>query len=347
MELTANDVNVAKEMGFDHIKILFTANSFISGSGLNMDNMWYVDKVVNTALTSKLPVLICIHPEPDFKFVHLGSKEGFDQMLGFYSEFSRYIAERWKPEQIALQLMTEPHGKDYGPEFDDWNVLYRQMVQAVRKYMPDHTLVIPGNRSGSVYGLTSMTPIDDHNVYYSFTTHEPFQVGMGPRLGDYMGAGAYWRDISFIPWPTSPEIVAERMDKMLSKVSEKDRPLAQKDLIAYGSTRYDKQWLKMKARYVKDWIDDYGGDVHVMVVEFGVIDHVWVKKYGASLGVYPEERFRLLYDLRKSFEDIGMGWVYWSFNEACTVLNPNTRVPYGATDISQVEEEMLLALGLK
>jgi hypothetical protein len=347
MEIAAGDMAVAREMGFDHIKVLFTANAFILGSGLNMPNMAYVEKVINTALGSGLPVLVCIHPEPDFKFFHLGTADGFAQLLGFYSEFAKYLAQRWKPDQIALQLMTEPHGKNFGPEFQDWNILYPQIVEAVRKYMRDYTLVIPGDRVGSLYGMTSMIPITDDNVYYSFTSHEPFQFGMNARFGDYMGAGTYWKDISYIPWPASPAVIEDRMAEMLSTVPEEGRPGAERDLIAYGNAYYNRQWLNMRADQIRDWNDSYGGNLHVMVVEFGCIDPVWVRKFGASKGVYPNERFLFLRDVRESLEQHGIGWDYWSFNEACTALNPFTRVPFGSAGMDQVEDNMLYALGLK
>lgn len=346
-EISSSDINIIRKSGFDHVKILFTANSYISDSGLNMDNMPYVEKVVNKVLDAGLPALICLHPEPDFKFKYLGNEGDFRNLIRFYTAFADFIAKRWNPGQVAFQLMTEPHGAAYGSEFTDWNIIYRQLVQAVRSSMDKHTLVIPGNRVGSVFGMTSMKPIQDENVYYSFTSHEPFQFGMGPRFGDYMGAGKYWNDISYIPWPSSPEIINKRMSLMLQNVGENDRSAAEKDLMDYGASYYDKQWTKMRANHIKNWNDSYGGNLKIMIVEFGCLDHIWVRRFGLSQGVYPKERLEYLKDMRESFESIGMGWVYWSFNEACTVLNPASRYPYGYVSEHHIDKEMLSALGLK
>jgi len=268
-------------------------------------------------------------------------------LLGFYEAFAKFLADRWPPDQVALQLMTEPHGKAYGAEFEDWNSIYRQMLAAVRKHMPEHTIVIPGNRVGSVFGMTAMKPVDDDNVYYSFTTHEPFQFGMNARFGDYMGAGNHWRDISYMPWPSSAAIVKERMEAMIRDVKPAERTAAENDLQAYGNAYYNRQWLNRRAKHIRDWNDAHGGNLKTMVVEFGSLDHIWVRKFGLSKGVYPEERHLYLHDIRESLEEIATGWVYWSFNEACTVLNPFSRLPYGYTGKGHVEEAMLLALGLR
>lgn len=346
MEISGQDMKIVRYMGFDHVKVLFTANSYILEDGLNWSNMGYVQKVVDTALTSGLPVVICLHPEPDFKFRHLGNEKEFKKMLGFYDGFSKFIKARWSPDQVAFQLMTEPHGPGYGPEFASWNFIYRQMLAVTRKNLPEHTIVIPGNRVGNLYGMTSLIPVEDKNVYYSFTTHEPFQFSQNARFGDYMGAGTYWRDISYIPWPASPEIVNERMERMISDVKPEEKEQARKDLQAYGDAYYNKQWLNMRINHVNNWNDSYGGNLAIMVVEFGALDPVWVRRFGKSKGVYPVELAQYIKDLREALESAGIGWTFWGFNEASAVLNPVSRTPYGTPVRQDVLHEMLDALGL-
>lgn len=345
-QISANDIAVAKAAGFDHIKILLTADQFIEGAGTHKVNMSYIDPIVNRALASGLPCVINLHPEPAFKFRYLGSDTSFAQLLGFYKEFSKYLAERWTPKQIAFQLMTEPFGPA-GKEYQDWNILYPRMIAAVRTYMPGYTLIMSGNRVGNIYGMTDMIPVNDKNIYYSFTTYEPYRFGFNTQFGAWRGAGAYWKDISYMPWPSSPDIVAARMDKMLAKVKAGDRSKAREDLLIYGNSYFNRQWMFRRAKNVSEWNDSYGGDLQVLVAEFGAIDHLQAKKAGASDGIYPGERLQFVRDMRQSFEAFGMGWEYWSFNEYFTILDPAVRKPYGVASTNILDEQMLSALGLR
>ena len=340
--ITPNDIAVAKAAGFDHIKILLTADEFIRDSGLNMANMGFVDEVVNMVLASGLPCVVDLHPEGKFKTHYLGTDTGFVKMLGFYKAFSQYLADRWTPQQVAFQLMTEPFANKEG----DWNRLNTKMVEAVRSVMPDHTLIVSGDRAGNIYAMTAMIPANDNNIYYSFTTYEPYRFGFNTIFDSWRGSDGIWKDISFMPWPSSPEIVDSRMTEMLSTVKEENKPKAKADLVEYGKGHFNSQWLRLRARNVRDWNDAHGGNLHILVAEFGCIDHIQARKPGASLGMRPEERLQFVRDLRQSFEEVGIGWEYWSFNEYFTILDPETRTPYGAATIDMVDKGMLSALGL-
>jgi|GEM_PF-443510 len=341
-QISANDIAVAKAIGFDHIKILFTADEFIRDSGLNTDNMHFVDETVNKALASGLPCVVDLHPEGKFKTHYLGTDTGFVKMLGFYSAFAKYLAERWTPEQVAFMLMTEPFANKDG----EWNRMYHEMVAAVRKEMPAHTLIVSGDRAGNIYAMTGLTPIADRNIYYSFTTYEPYRFGFNTLFGGWRGGGNYWKDISYIPWPASSQAVESRMDKMLSTVKDNDKQMAREDLLEYGKGYFNQQWLARRAKNVNEWNDMYGGDLQVIVAEFGAVDHMQVNKPGASKGVYPEERVQFVHDLRQSFESVGMGWEYWSFNEYFTLLDPAARKAYAPASLNIVDRKMVAALGL-
>lgn len=341
-EISENDIAVAKAIGFDHIKLLLTADEFIQDGGLNQANMYFVDQTVNRILASGLPCVIDLHPEGKFKARYVGTDTGRIQMFSFYKAFSAYLAARWNPQQIAFQLMTEPFGNKPG----DWNRINDEMVKAVRSEMPHHTLIVSGDRAGNIYAMTSMVPLDDPNIYYSFTTYEPYRFGFNTQFGAWRGAGGYWKDISYMPWPATPEIVQNRMDSMLATVAENDRGKAKKDLLEYGNGYFNSQWLNLRAKNVKEWNDAYGGDLQVIVAEFGAIDHKQATKNGKSKGIYPAERTRFVEDMRRSFESVGMGWEYWSFNEYFTILGPEVRKPYGPASKTTVDSAMVKALGL-
>ena len=128
------DVELIKRMGFDFAKVLVNPAPMISGNTINTANMWYVDELVNVFLDQGIPVVVSIHPEPSFKTTYLGSSGGFTDLLGFYEDFAEYLAQGWTSDEVAFQLMSEPFDN-----YQDWNTMLPQMVQAVRTKMPDHT----------------------------------------------------------------------------------------------------------------------------------------------------------------------------------------------------------------
>ena len=69
-----------------------------------------------------------MHPEWEFKKKILGDRAEFAEFLVFLQDVSEFLAARWPPHQLALQLMTEPV-TDAIP----WNELQPQMWQVARQ----------------------------------------------------------------------------------------------------------------------------------------------------------------------------------------------------------------------
>ncbi len=85
-----------------------------------------------------------------------------------------------------------------------------------------------------------------------------------------------------------------------------------------------------------DWAEENDGQ-KLIVGEWGV--------YHGT--VYLDERNQYIRDARELFEENGIGWAYWSYNETQTVLDPSVRVAFSKTpSYDWIYEEILNALGL-
>ncbi|NQT36618.1 MAG: cellulase family glycosylhydrolase [Planctomycetes bacterium] len=349
--IKAADIKLIKAMGFDHVKVLFTPSRFMtSDGGLNEDNLWYVQRVVDAVLSQDVPCLICIHPQPSFKDEYLGSLERFQVLLRFYENFAGYIGRNWSADKVAFQLMTEPHGNP--PELD-WTYLADRMWGTVRNVLPDHTLITSSDKAGNILQLQEMSPATDPNLIYSFTTYEPYQFGFNNRMMSH-SSQTWWRRIGSIPYPASPAIIAARMDALLENILPADRPAARKAMLAYGRGddlgHYDRDWHFARARAIDRWRKKYGGAIHLQCVEFGCFDAVMAKRRFGGPGVSAADRLAFIRDVRESFEALDIAWTYWSYNETFTVLNPVRRKPLtppGADTDGIVDADLLDALGLK
>ena len=117
----------------------------------------------------------------------------------------------------------------------------------------------------------------------------------------------------------------------------------------YGAASYNLAWFNARAQKIADWAYVHG-NLTTMVVEFGCLDPSFVDDFvhngNYNQGVFNEERYQFINDLRTSFETHGIRWSYWSFNEWFTVFKPCIRV-YGETAVpSWVDNNMMAALGL-
>jgi endoglucanase len=303
----SKDIKLIKSMGFDFVKLI--VNPQVHKSGSDIVNMQYIDTIVNMVTSEGMKVVVCIHPEPSFKTTVFGSQNEFQNLCVWYESFAGYLAARWAPTELVFQLMTEPFGTSADPnDWNCWNKLLPQMWRAVRKGMPQHTLILSGDNIGRIEGLIKVEPVADENVMYAFSHYEPFiftlQGGIWVEFGDFM---PYTRHI---PYPSSPSIIDAALPDILTKVPKDSRDAATRDLKAYGAECWNKNKLNERIQKLVTWSKSHGG-VRIFCGEFGCLQKT----------VEPQHRYAFIKDFRQVFEENGIAWSYWSYNETFTVLD--------------------------
>lgn len=341
----SEDVSNCINMGFDHMKVLLTPNHIINQDGsLKVENMTYITRVLNDVVKQNINCILCIHPEVPFKQTYLVEGPEFEKLVKWYGELAAYIGERWSADQVALQLMTEPYANS--PE-SRWTWMSDRMWGAVRNVLPDHTIITSSDRSGNLERLKLMSPASDSNLIYSFTTYEPYTVGFNIARTGMGGTVSFWNYLKDIPYPANPDILnAERIQDVISLVPANLKNQAKAAMEAYASaindggdtnyvnhysgTYYGPEWHMKRAKSLDDWRKKYGGNIHIMCVEFGCMDStigISTFKGAPGSGLSAETRIKFIGDLRRSFEAYNIGWSYWSYNEPFTVFLPDKRIP--------------------
>jgi len=328
MRITPEDIQLIKSMGFEFVKLLVNPEPLMSDARLDPEKKGYLEQIVDLVVHEGLPVVVCIHPEWEFKKTILSNADGFARFLGFLEDTARFLANGWGPKQLALQLMTEP-----GANSMDWNELQPRMWQAARRVMPEHTLILAGDQVGKIEGLATTRPVNDANVVYSFTFYDPFVLTLqggewlSPELWSYLGS---------VPYPSSPEIVAARMPVILNRIPATPpewRMAAEGMLIEYGNARWNQEKIAACVQKLVDWNKSYGGGLKIWCAEFGCYQRT----------IDPEDRYRYIRDVRDAFEKNGIGWAYWSYNETLTVMTP-ARQPFGPARNQTPDEKLLEVL---
>ena len=337
-EIHPADVNLVKLMGLDFAKVLINPELMMNAvdGTINTTNIWYIEDLVNKFLTQGIPVVVCIHPHPGFKEYYLGTPEGFTKLLVFYHDFAAYLAARWGRGEVAFELMTEPH-----ENYQSWNTMLPQMWQAVRSVMPDNMLILDADGWANIDYLTKLTPVNDPNVYYGFTTYWPWTFTF---QGGYF-IEPFYSYLSNVPYPSSTS--NNPADYILPAIPSNLYTTAYNEVNMCCDTPWNKSQQQALFAPITAWNNSHGGNLKVFCAEWGVFDANQARRVLSNgSGSVPADRIQFIKDRREALEEANIGWAYWSFNEPFTILDPSVRVPYGDSLSSWVDNPTLDALGL-
>jgi len=328
MRITPDDIRLIKSMGFEFVKLIVNPEPLQSDQGLSEATRWYLQEIVQRVVDEGLPVVVCIHPEWAYKGKILSDGDQFARFARFVEQTGRFLAARWGPQQLALQLLTEP-----GNNTLDWNQLQPRLWQAARSVMPGHTLILAGDQVGKIEGLVATQPVDDDNVLYSFTFYDPFVLTL--QGGEWLSPG-WWAHLGGVPYPANPEVISACLPAILDQIPAAPaewRPTVRRILNEYGAEQWNREKIAARVRRLADWNQLHGGGLKIWCAEFGCYQRT----------IAAADRLRYLQDVREVFESHGIGWAYWSYNETLTVLTPQ-RQPFGPASAQTPDDKLLDAL---
>ncbi len=328
MRITREDIQLIDSMGFEFVKLIVNPEPLMSDDGLDPSKAKYLEQIVALVVSEGLPVVVCIHPEWEFKKTTLNDLDAFARFLRFLHQTATFLAARWGPKQLALQLITEPVTDTL-----DWNDLQPRMWQTARRAMPKHTLILAGDQVGKIEGLIETRPVDDENVIYSFTFYDPFVLTL---QGAQWLTPKWWSHLGPVPYPSSPQIVAQRMPALLENIPaapDQWRPTVRRVLTEYGNAAWNRDRIAARVERLAHWNKRHGGSLKIWCAEFGCYQRT----------IDPADRCRFIKDLREVFEQNGIGWAYWSYNETLTIMTPD-RQPFGPAGVQTPDKKLLEAL---
>ncbi len=221
--------------------------------------------------------------------------------------------------------MTEPGGNTL-----DWNELQPRMWRVARTAMPQHTLILAGDQVGKIEGLITTQPVDDENVAYSFTYYDPFVLTL---QGAEWLTPKLWSHLGSVPYPCSPEIMAARLPAILERIPATPpewRGAADGLLREYGNACWNREKIAARVRLLSDWNARHGGGLKIWCAEFGCYQRT----------IEPRDRYQYIRDVKESFEEYGIGWAYWSYNETLTIMTPD-RQSFGPAERQTPDKPML------
>ena len=208
------------------------------------------------------------------------------------------IAARYKntdPERVFFELRNEPH--DIAAQ--DWRAQAQEIIKAVRKQAPNHTLIVGFHDWNSRAALIDSEPFDDRNIIYTFHYYDPFI---------FTHQGATWAgeglpELKNVPFPAAktkievPETARGKWVESLIKNYEKD-------------SKAEKMFADLKA--AKDWSEK--NNAPIFLGEFG------------SYGKYPaaEDRCRHAEVIYSALGKLNIPNAWWEWDGGFNMFEKGT-----------------------
>jgi aryl-phospho-beta-D-glucosidase BglC (GH1 family) len=194
------------------------------------------------------------------------------------------------PKLTFPEVLNEPV---FAEEPGAWAALQHEAVVAIRRSLPDNTIVLTGTNWGSIDGLLKLPPEADPNVVYSFHVYEPAEL---TALGAYR-PGLDSTAMARLPFPVQDVVRCSGMARHTTDA-------ATAGLIRfYCAQRWDAEKITGRIAEAAEWARQN----HV---------RVFAGEFGASERLNAPARLAWLAAVHEACEREAMGWALWGYDDS-------------------------------
>lgn len=291
---TDADAKLIRDAGCDHVRFTIDpAPLWDAAAGqFKAAHLALVDEAMDMLLAAGLNVVVDMQPSDQFKKTLREDPAAVASFEQFWSRFAAHLAGR-DPNRIALELMNEPQGDD-----KTWPATQLRLLHAVRAAAPRHTIVVTADNWSKAEAISTMEPVDDANVLYTFHFYAPM---------DFTHQGAtwgpeHWKGMHDVPWLYT----RQNVDKMIDRITS---PSSKKVLLWNSKENWDATKINGIFEGLAAWAKAH--EARIYMGEFGVM-----RKFAA-----PADRAAWLRDVRSAAEKYGFGWAMWDYAGGFNFVN--------------------------
>jgi endoglucanase len=286
--ITAADFQAMHEMGIRYVRFPLDPMLLTQGGLLapNKEQIWMrIDNALDMAMNAGLAVDFVVFPRDDYK-KQLDSQAGVDRFILLWQVLAKHLSGR-DPDRFFFELMNESEEQDPYR----WIGIESAVIKAIHQIDPHHTIIASGAHYDSLDDLLSTETIDDPNVIYTFHFYEPYPfTHQGATWGSFE-----WNYFKDIPYPATPDQIAERMKNIPTDV-------ARYQLYLYGAGGWNATSINQRIAFAAIWGHEH--NVPIICNEFGAFRDT----------APPDSRARYLHDVRTALEQNGIGWAMWDWS---------------------------------
>ena len=240
------------------------------------------------------------------------------------------LAQRYKnrSEYIIYEIVNEPNGQQ--EYMDNWIRVQQEIINLIRSYDPEHTIVVSSPYWTGLDELLEMKPYKDPNLLYTIHFYEPL---LFTHQGSNWMAGAEdFADIR-IPFPYDksrlPKYKGQTMSwNQLKKQAAKLNGSWMKDAIHTYPIEGSEKYVKARIKKVADWAKK--NKVRVFAGETGALETA-----------ERTDRIAWLNMVRAAFEENNMPYCVWGIDGGSGFLKSDS----GQKFPEDIDQEILEAEG--
>lgn len=209
-----------------------------------------------------------------------------DALVATWSTLAGHLARTSDPDMVVLEVLNEP-----ALASPLWQPIADRAVAAIRAVAPDHTILVGPGLWNGIDGLADFTPPPDANEVIVIHVYDPF-------LFTHQNA-VFAGDVGYavgIPYPNDRRDGCDHLP---------DYGHALRDWVTgyCTSESWNAEALEARVGIATDWAAAHGG-VPLVANEFGVMPTAPYR-----------DRLNWLHDVRTAFEDHGIGWALWGWDD--------------------------------
>ncbi len=296
------DLRRIRTEGFDHIRFPVSWNYHTGPApDYRIDPAFLrrVDEMVDAALRRNLGVILNLHHFDDL--IADPDLEG-DRFVAIWAQLARHY--RTRPAGLVFELLNEPRDPFSG---EIMNELYARALAAIRGVPSGRTVLVGVPDFASPDRLADLRlPEDERNVIVSVHNYAPHL---------FTHQGAHWA------MPNAATLGVQYPGPPRQPL------LPHPDALAY-SPGWTARWLLDYNRLPAD-LNPSGPIAFQPRLRRAAAYAEWsgrpvrLSEFGAMADVDPASRARYLADVRRTAEELGMGWTLWDWNAFFRYWDPD------------------------
>ncbi|HXS22968.1 MAG TPA: cellulase family glycosylhydrolase, partial [Gemmatimonadales bacterium] len=166
--LSDDDLAAIRRLGFTAVRLILDPRGFrnpVEPSLLDKQALRYLDRALNRLLAHDLAVILTPYSHGKYFIRDSASAAAFAR---FWEALAHHV-RRFDADRVFLEVANEP---PLAPEA--WEPLQREILAAMRRGAPRHTLIASGASWSTIAGLVAIRPVPDSNVVYTFHVYDPW-----------------------------------------------------------------------------------------------------------------------------------------------------------------------------
>ncbi|MEX0957344.1 MAG: cellulase family glycosylhydrolase [Rhizobiaceae bacterium] len=301
---TIEQLRALRGEGFTHIRLPVERPPLVDGEQRDFAEVLFEQIVLLLSLDYTVSI--------DLHAGHLAEPylvRGPDEAKAFLSAIWRRMAPAirvFDTEKVAVELLNEPP-----TDHETWNTVAEGLIPAIRRWLPDRTIVVGPAGPQRHETLSGMEPFGDRNIIYAVHYYDPFYfTHQGANWG---GPDDPLRHLTGLPFPA--EITDAGVRANVAKLRDEGRGAIAGELESSLAEPWTEDGIAAAFGMMAAWRERY--DRPVIVNEFGVLRFVAPRA----------SRLEWLAAVGRQARAHCIGWTHWDFQDGFGLIDPETGMP--------------------